>query len=221
MSSGTTIQFETPVGQAAGYLTGKGANRPGVVVIQEWWGLVPHIMDVADRLAAEGYTALAPDLYHGKSTVDAEEASHLMQGLDWTRAVAELAGAVAHLKKRESCRAVGVTGFCMGGALTVLAAQDRDVKAYAAFYGLPPNSEKLAPIDAPGLLVFGEHENFFSVPAARAFVEAQRARGVATDIVVYPGAGHGFFNDARPEVYKAEAAADAWARTLTLFKANL
>ena len=152
--------------------------RAGVVVIQEWWGLVPHIEDVADRFAALGYVALAPDLYHGKSTVEAEEAHHLMEGLDWGRAAEELAGAVAYLRSVAAVSRVGVVGFCMGGALTVIAAADPGVDAYASFYGFPPaGAVALDRIDAPGLIYFGEHEDAFSVPDAQAFAQQQRERG--------------------------------------------
>jgi len=218
---GELVQFDSAGGGAAGYLARPAEPTDamaGVVVIQEWWGLVPHIEDVADRVAALGYVALAPDLYHGKSTVEAEEAHHLMEGLDWGRAAQELAGAVAHLRRVEGVGRVGVVGFCMGGALTVIAAADPAVAAYAAFYGFPPaGAVALDAIEAPGMLFFGEHEDFFSVPDAEAFAEQQRERGRPTEIVVYPGAGHAFFNDTRPEAYQQAAAEGAWRRTVELF----
>ena len=118
MTPSAMITFPTARGPAEAYLTGAGARGPGLVVIQEYWGLVPHIKDVADRLAREGYVALAPDLYHGRTTVEEEEASHLLSELDWGRAVEELRGGVAELRERQGCTTVGVIGFCMGGALT-------------------------------------------------------------------------------------------------------
>ena len=209
-------------GAASGELFKPGDSKPGVVVIQEWWGLVPHVRDVAGRFAAQGYIALAPDLYHGKSTLDAAEASHLLDGLDWGRASKELAGAVRHLRDIEGCTHVGVVGFCMGGALTVIAASHPGVDAYAAFYGFPPNGAvDLEAIKAPGLLFFGTEENFFSVPDAQAFAATQRGRGIETNVVVYPAAGHAFFNDTRPEVYRRDPANDAWAKTLAFFGARL
>lgn len=218
---GESVQFDAGTGAASGYLArpAEPSDPPaGVVVIQEWWGLVPHIEDVADRVAALGYVALAPDLYHGKSTVEAEEAHHLMEGLDWGRATQELAGAVAHLRGVEGVARVGVVGFCMGGALTVIAAADPGVDAYAAFYGFPPaGAVALDAIEAPGLLFFGENEDFFSVPDAEAFAEQQRGRDRPTEVVVYPGAGHAFFNDTRPEAYQKAAAEAAWQRTVELF----
>lgn len=222
MAIGKTVTFSSSAGDASGHLVKPGAGRPGVVVIQEWWGLVPHIRDVAARFAAQGYVALAPDLYHGKSTVLAEEAQHLMQGLDWGRAGQEIAGAVRHLREVEHVTRVGVVGFCMGGALTMVAAAQGGIEAYAAFYGIPPKgAAPLDKIEAPGLIIFGEHETHFSIPDAKAFVESQRARGRQAEIVVYKGAGHGFFNNDRPEVYDAHSAHDAWRRTLDLFGREL
>lgn len=214
----SSVRFSTSAGHANGFLVRPGKNKVGVIVLQEWWGLVPHIQDVAQRFAQAGFTALAPDLYHGKSTVDAEEASHLMKGLDWGRAAQEIAGAVAHLREHEGCSRVAIAGFCMGGALTVIAASQPGVDAYAAFYGFPPGGAvNLDDIRAPGLLFFGEKETFFSVPDAKAFAEKQTARGISTDVIVYEGAGHAFFNDTRPDVFKRAAANDSWRRTLALF----
>jgi len=222
---GESVQFDSTAGIASGYLARPGESadvRAGVVVIQEWWGLVPHIEDVAERFAALGYAALAPDLYHGKSTVEAEEAHHLMEGLDWGRAAQELAGAVAYLRGVAGVSRVGVVGFCMGGALTVIAAADPDVDAYASFYGFPPpGSAALDRIDAPGMILFGEDEDVFSVPDAEAFAERQRQSGRQAEVIVYPGAGHAFFNDTRPEAYQQEAAGDAWQRTVELFERHL
>ena len=222
---GESVQFDSAAGAASGYLAqpaGSAEVRAGVVVIQEWWGLVPHIEDVAERFAALGYLALAPDLYHGKSTVEAEEAHHLMEGLDWGRASRELAGAVAYLRGVSGVSRVGVVGFCMGGALTVIAAADPGVDTYASFYGFPPpGTSALDRINAPGLIFFGEHENAFSVPDAQAFAERQRRSGKQAEVVVYPGAGHAFFNDTRPEAYQQAAAVDAWRRTVELFERHL
>lgn len=218
MSTAHDVKF----GSASGHLVRSPGSTAGVVVIQEWWGLVPHIKDIAERLAREGFTALAPDLYHGKSTVDAEEASHLMQGLDWGVAAKEMAGAVRYLRETEKCARVGVVGFCMGGALAMIAAATAGVDAYAVFYGFPPKGA--APLDkiaAPGLIFFGENEGFFSIPDAKAFVQDQHKRGREADMVVYPGAGHAFYNDTRPEAYNDKAARDAWGRTIDLFRQHL
>jgi carboxymethylenebutenolidase len=117
---------------------------------------------------------------------------------------------------------VGVTGFCMGGALTIIAAAQPGVDAYVAFYGFPPaGAVDLDKITAPGLILFGEKEEYFSVPEAKAFAERQRQRGRAAEVVVYPGAGHAFFNNERPEAFRPDAANDAWRRTLEHFGRHL
>ena len=228
MPHASTVTFSSEAGQASGHLARPATAKPGVpgvpglIVLQEWWGLVPHIKDVAARFAAQGYVALAPDLYHGKSTLEAAEAAHLMEGLDWGRAAKEIAGAVRYLREAEGCSRVGVTGFCMGGALTLIAATQPGVDAYVAFYGFPPaKAADLDRITAPGLILFGEKEEYFSVPDAKAFAERQRQRGRAAEVVVYPGAGHAFFNNDRPEVYRPAAANDAWRRSLDHFGRHL
>ncbi len=214
----STVNFGSKAGQASGYLARPGKNVPGVIVLQEWWGLVPHIKDVAGRFAAQGYIALAPDLYHGKSTLEAAEAEHLMKGLDWGRAAQEIAGAIRHLREVEHATRVGVVGFCMGGALTIVAATQTGVDAYAAFYGFPPaEAAHLDKIVAPGLIFFGEEDPFFSVPEAKEFAAAQQKRGRDCEVIVYPKAGHAFFNNERPEAYRHDVANDAWRRTLDLF----
>jgi carboxymethylenebutenolidase len=222
MSQGKMVSFHSAAGAADGYLAKPAHGRPGVIVIQEYWGLVPHIKDVSERFAAHGYVTLAPDLYHGKSTLEAEEASHLMQGLDWSRAVDEIAGAVRYLRDTEGVDRVGVSGYCMGGALTVLAATLPGVDAWVAYYGFPPKGP--APLDkitAPGLIFFGEREEYFSVPEAQAFAERQRQAGRECEVVVYPDAGHAFFNDARPEAFVPAPANDSWRRTLAHFGTHL
>ncbi|MFO0558675.1 MAG: alpha/beta fold hydrolase [Polyangiales bacterium] len=214
----TRIQLDVATGAADGVIARPSSEKAGVIVIQEWWGIVPHIEDLVRRFAAHGYTALAPDLYHGKKTLDAEEASHLMNGLDWARAAVEITAAVKHLREKEGCTKVGVVGYCMGGALAMIAASVAGVDAYAAYYGFPPKgAADLSKVSAPGLIFFGEHEGFFSVPDARHFADEQSKKGIATELTVYPGAGHAFFNDTRPEAYNASAANDAWRKTLAHF----
>ena len=216
--SGSNVTFASAAGDASGFLARPARSKRGLIVLQEWWGLVPHIERVATRLTELGYTALAPDLYHGKSTVEEAEAAHLMQGLDWGKAAREISGAIRHLREAEDCTTIGVVGFCMGGALTLISALDPAVDAYVAYYGFPPaGSAPVEKIAAPGLIFFGEDEGYFSVPDAQAFAKAQTSRGCPTDVVVYPGAGHGFFNDERPAAFRQEAANDAWRRTLEHF----
>jgi carboxymethylenebutenolidase len=222
MPSAATVTFRSELGDAKGHLARPGKGVPGIIVLQEWWGLVPHIKDVAGRFAAQGYVAMAPDLYHGKSTLEAAEAEHLMKGLDWARAAKEIAGAVRYLREVEGATRVGVTGFCMGGALTIIAATQPGVDAYVAFYGFPPaGAAPLEKVEAPGLIFFGEDEPYFSIPDARAFADTQKKRGREAEVIVYPGAGHAFFNDTRPEAYREAAANYAWRRTLDHFGRQL
>src|ERR1700674_3265610 len=139
---GTTISFNRPDGKKVdGYLAepAGGSNAPGIVVIQEWWGVNEQIRGVANRLASAGCVALVPDLYRGKSTVEAEEAHHLMTGLNFGDAASQdIRGAVQYLKKSGSPK-VGVTGFCMGGALTILSAVNvPEMDAGVIWYGYPP-----------------------------------------------------------------------------------
>jgi len=207
-----------------GYLARPASGKGfGVVVIQEWWGLVPHIKDVADRLAKEGYLALAPDLYHGSKTTEPNEAQKLLQQLDFPRAVKDMSGAVSYLLAHQAHagNAVGSVGFCMGGALSLLLATARpEVQACVDFYGMPQQADytKLA---GAVLGHFADHDDYASPQAVRQLAKTLTGLGKAHQFHTYPGTEHAFFNDARPEVYKKQAAELAWKRTLEFFKQNL
>ena len=196
------------------------------MLIQEWWGLVPHICDVADRLAAEGFTVLAPDLYNGESSTEPDEAGKLMMGLNLQHAAKDMSGAVDFLQEKTGRTKVGVVGFCMGGGLTLaLACQRPDAVAAAApFYGVIPWPEAQPNWDALTAVVEGhyaENDAFASPEMAKALEEDLRKRGKNATFHVYAGTDHAFFNDERPEVYNAAASSTAWTRTLALFRANL
>jgi carboxymethylenebutenolidase len=217
---GEMVTFPSNGHTCDGYLAGEG---PGVIVIQEWWGLVPHIKDVVDRFAAAGFTALAPDLYHGSSSTEPDGAGKLMMGLNLEQAAKDLDGAVALLQQRSGRSKVGVVGFCMGGGLTlVLAARRPDAVAAAApYYGVIPWASAQpdwSAIEARIVGEYAENDGFAGPDAVRA-LEAQ-LQGLGKDAVlhIHPGCEHGFFNDTRPEVYDAAGAATAWARTLELFR---
>jgi len=202
------------------------ASAPGVVLIQEWWGLVPHICDVADRLAAEGFTVLAPDLYNGESSTEPDEAGKLMMGLNLQHAAKDMSGAVDFLQEKTGRTKVGVVGFCMGGGLTLaLACQRPDAVAAAApFYGVIPWPEAQPNWDALTAVVEGhyaENDAFASPEMAKALEVDLRKRGKNATFHVYAGTDHAFFNDERPEVYNAAASSTAWTCTLALFRANL
>ncbi|MGW2252826.1 dienelactone hydrolase family protein [Kitasatospora sp. NPDC001660] len=200
---------------------------PGLVVVQEWWGLTSHIATMADRFAAEGFTVLAPDLFGGATTHDSAEAARLKRELPVERAVADLSGAVDHLLSLDGVigDAVGVVGFCMGGGFALLLAARAGDKVAAAvpFYGLPPDPD----FDYRGLTAhvlghFGEHDR--SIPMT-AVDEAATRIGEATDIrpeIHFYPAGHAFMNDENPlGTYDPLQARTAWRRTLTFLRGHL
>jgi len=221
---GEIVSFKSNGSMGSGYLADGGG--PGVIVIQEWWGLVPHIKAVADRFAAEGFTALAPDLYRGEAASEPDEAGKLMMGLKLDRAGKDLSGAVDLLQEKTGRTKVGVVGYCMGGGLTLtLACQRPDAVAAAApFYGVIPWPEAQPDWSAISGVIEGhyaENDAFATPEAARALEVDLKSRGKNATFHVYPGTHHAFFNDDRPDVYDATASNAAWTRVLALFRANL
>ena len=218
------IEFKSNGGTCGGYLAGN--SGPGVIVIQEWWGLVPHIMDIADRFAAEGFTALAPDLYHGEVTTEPDSAGKLLMSMNLGTAGKDLSGAVDLLQQRTGRTKVGVTGFCMGGGLALMIACKRPdaIAAAAPFYGgMRPDT--VIDWDNLGAVVEGhyaETDRGNAAPEAiTALGEELRAKGKNATFHVYSGTNHAFFNDTRPDVYDAAVSKTAWDRTLALFRAQL
>jgi carboxymethylenebutenolidase len=198
--------------------------HPAVVVIQEWWGLVPHIKDVAKRFAREGFVALAPDLYHGQASTEPDEARKLAMGLDHTRAVEEIAGAARYLKQLTSVapKKVGTIGWCMGGGLSLsAAAHNGDIAAAIAFYGRPLDPSDTARLHVPILGLYAENDRGIPPEAVRAFERELQQANVPHEIHIYPNAEHAFFNDTRPHIYNAEAARDAWQKSLAWFRKYL
>jgi carboxymethylenebutenolidase len=223
---GETISFASNGGTTSGYLAvPKSGKAPGVVVIQEWWGLVEHIKDVCDRFAAEGFVALAPDIYHGKVTKSPDEAGKLMMALRIDEAEKDLRGAVEYLRSHQATTGdkVGTVGFCMGGALSLYAAsKNNQVGACVVFYGVHPNVKPdLENLQAPVLGIFAERDGFATPHSARELERQLNALGKSIEIHIYPDADHAFFNDTRPEVYKADAAHDAWRRSIEFFRRHL
>lgn len=195
-----------------------GLKRPGLILIQEWWGLNSHICDVAERYAAAGFTTLAPDLYRGRQANTADEATHLKQNLDFADAThQDLAGALNFLLQH--CSKVGVSGFCMGGALTIAAAVHLPaLSAASCFYGLAPAAlANPALIKIPFQGHFADQDDWCT-PALADALQAQLPD--SAEMYRYP-ADHGFFNDARPEVFDAASADLAWARTLDFLHRHL
>jgi len=223
---GKRVEFPSNGHDCQGYLaTPESGNGPAVVVIQEWWGLVPHIEDLTDRFAAAGFLAIAPDLYHGQTTKSPDDAAKLLMELDAERAVEEIAGAGNFLLGLPECSSskYGVVGFCMGGALAQYAAthDPEHVGAAASFYGgfkkVQTDWDRL---QAPLLLIYGEEDHGVPPEQGRELAKKLEELGKDVTLVIYPGADHAFFNDQRPN-YKSEAAADAWKRTLDLFRSHL
>ena len=221
------ITFPANGGSGQGYLAlpeGPGPHR-AVVVIQEWWGLNEHIKDVAQRFAAAGYAALAPDLYHGAVADEPDDARRLVMDLQIPEAAKEMVGAAAYLAGRDDVapKRAGAIGFCLGGSLALLlAASSPQIGAVASFYGGRQfASEELRPITAPVLAIFGEADEGIPPDRHAALDSMFNEMGLPHAIYVYPGAPHAFFNDARPHSYRPEAAQDAWARTLAWFDTYL
>ena len=221
---GEMVEFKSNGGTCTGYLA--GTSGPGVIVIQEWWGLVPHITDIADRFAAEGFVALAPDMYHGEMTDEPDMAGKLLMSMNLATAGKDLSGAVDLLQERTGRTKVGVTGFCMGGGLALMAACLRPdaIAAAAPFYGgMRPDT--VIEWDNLAAVVEGHYaatDRGTAAPEAVKELEATlRAKGKNATFHVYPGTQHAFFNDTRPEVYDTVVAKTAWDRTLALFRANL
>lgn len=221
------VTFASNGGQAHGYLaTPASGSGPGVVVIQEWWGLTSHIVSIVDRFAAEGFVALAPDLYGGSTTHDADEAGRMMQDLPADRAARDLAGAVDFLVDRDDVTGdqVGVVGFCMGGAfvLTLAAQQGDRVAAAVPFYPVGPLPEDFKGLSAAVLAHFGERDDF--VPVAQADELAARIKaqsGAEVMVHKYP-AGHAFNNDDDLlGTYDPDQARLAWDRTVDFLRQRL
>jgi len=228
---GKTISYKRPDGQSvAGYLAepAQAAGAPGMVVIQEWWGLNDQIKGVADKLAAAGYRALVPDLYRGKVALAANEAQHLMTGLDFGDAAGQdVRGAVRHLKATGSAK-VGVTGFCMGGALTVLSAVNvPEADAAVVWYGFPPlEYVDATKITAPMLGHYATEDEAFPIAKVDELEGKLRAANVKFQFHRYH-AKHAFANETADSKnlpmlkYDAGAAALAWQRTMDFLAKHL
>ena len=225
------ITFQRPDGKSSsGYLVEPvdAKNAPGVVVIQEWWGLDDEIKNIANRLAEAGYRALVPDLYEGKLALEANEAEHLMNDLNFADAASQdIRGATQYLKATGSSK-VAITGFCMGGALTVLSAGlVPECDGTVVWYGYPPlEYVDASAIQKPMLAHWALHDDFFSIAGVDQLEEKLKAAGVSYDFQRYD-AKHAFANpksDTRhlpPLQYNSAAAELAWDRTMSFLKQTL
>jgi carboxymethylenebutenolidase len=215
------IEFVRPDKQSApGYLA--GGSAPGIVMFEEWWGLDDHIKETADRLAGEGFRVLVPDLFRGRVPENREQAGHLMEGLDFGDAATQDArGAAAYLQAHGSAK-VGAIGFCMGGALAMLAAmRDPEFSAAVVFYGYPPlEAGDPSKIRIPVMGHWAEHDEFFTISGVDAIERALEAGGVPHEFHRYD-AKHGFYNPGGLGHHHPEHAETAWKRTVEFFKRTL
>jgi carboxymethylenebutenolidase len=226
---GEMVNFPSNGATCDGYLATPGTgNGAGVIVIQEWWGLVGHIKHVADRFAAEGYVALAPDFYHGAKTDEPDGAQKLLMGLAMDRAATDIQGAARYLDSRDdvTSHGVGVVGFCMGGSLALwTGALAEEVKVAVAFYpGLP--WEQMSPTwgnyaNKSAMIHASESDGTSKADGIQAAVRGIEKAGGDVEVYDYPGSHHAFFNDDRPEVHDKEHSEAAWRRTLDLLGSRL
>jgi carboxymethylenebutenolidase len=222
------IEFPSNGTVGQGYLaTPAGGSGPGVIVIQEWWGLVPHIEELCERFAGEGYVALAPDFYHGAKASEPDEAGKLMMAMSLDQAVKDFSGAVDALLDQSTGTTVGVVGFCMGGGLALVLATKRpeSIAAVVPFYGLigwPEHAPDWSRLRAAVCGHYAENDES-APPAGVAQLEADIRAAGNDDVTmyIYPGTDHAFFNDTRADVYDAEAAKLAFSRTLAFLRSKL
>ncbi len=224
--AGEIVKFTSNGQEAEGYLAMPASGSgPGVIVIQEWWGLAPHIKDICDRLAGEGFVALAPDLYHGETTAEPDEAGKLAMAMKIDEAAKDMSGAVDYLAGHDASTGgkVGCVGYCMGGGLSLyLASLKPEIGACVVYYGVLPGAQlDFANIQAPVLGHYAENDNFAGPAAARELEGNLKSLGKEAEFHIYPGTEHAFFNDSRADVYDADAAKLSWERTLPFFRAHL
>jgi carboxymethylenebutenolidase len=225
---GEIVSFRSDGDSCDGYLALPAAGRGrGLLVVQEWWGLVPHIKDVTDRFAREGFVGLAPDLYHGKTTTEPDQAQKWKMEMDLDLAARDMSGAIEYLAGRPEVLGdgVGAVGFCMGGRMMWLLAclgLDR-LKAAVPFYGLLAEQRYLewSRLTASIQGHFAEHDEGAPADRAQALGAELRALGKDVEIFVYPGTLHGFFNDDYPDIYHPEAARTAWDRSIRFLRSKL
>ncbi len=224
--AGEMVRFPSNGHEGEGYLaTPASGSGPGVIVIQEWWGLVPHIKEVADRLAGEGFVALAPDLYNGKTTTEPDEAGKLMMEMKIDEAGRDMSGAVDYLIGLDAATGekAGCVGFCVGGGLSMyLAGQNANIGACVVYYGILPTAQAdHDSIQAPILGHYADNDDFLKVDAVRELESNLKNLGKDARFHIYEGTEHAFFNDSRPDVYNAGAAKLSWERTLAFFRRHL
>lgn len=221
---GISITFAGNGSSYEGYLSVPDGKGPGLIVLQEWWGLVGHIKEVADRFASAGFVALAPDLFHGQKTTDPDEAGSLLMALNIGEAAKVIRGAVSTLLEHEQVTGgkVGIIGFCMGGQLALYSAGDDDrIGACVDFYGVHPNAHpNYTAIKAPVLGIFASRDGYTTPEVVKKLDADLSAHGVVHEFHTFE-ADHAFFNDHRPEVYSPEHSQRAWELTVEFLERNL
>ena len=203
-------------------------SGPGVIVVQEWWGLVGHIRDVCDRFAKEGFVALAPDFFHGQQTDEPDEAQRLLMSMEMDRAARDIKGAAHYLSERPETEGngVGTVGFCMGGSLALWSgALDDEVKVAVGFYpalpwdGMSPTWGNYA--NKSAMIHASEADGTSKADGVQTAVRGIEQAGGDVEVYDYPGSSHAFFNDERPEAYSREHSEAAWRRTIDLLRSRL
>lgn len=228
---GETVTFASNGDTAEGYLAlPASGSGPGVMVVQEWWGLVPQIKQTCDRFAAEGFVALAPDLYRGDIAehTEMDKANHLMETLPMDRAARDMGGAVDYLLAHPAVQGakIGVVGYCMGGmlALVVAAQQGDKIGAAAPYYGAPlgDNGPDWSGLTAPVRGHFAGDDGFFAPDAVRALESQLKAMGKDVEFEMHPGAGHAYMNDANVfGTHDADLSAASWKATVAFLRERL
>jgi carboxymethylenebutenolidase len=215
-----TFNLETANGTTTAHVAlSEAADKKGsaIILIQEWWGVNDHVLDLIGRYAREGYMAIAPDLYRGKITKDAEEASRMMHALPVEDGIDTIERTLEEVRQRYGVEKIGITGYCMGGTFALRAACEIDaLSAAAAFYGDIPEEQTLAKLKVPTLFIAGARDAWINPEKVNELKETAHKYNLPVEVVSYD-ADHAFFNDTRPEVYNPQAAADAWQRVLDLF----
>lgn len=221
------VEFPANGSTATGYLAAPQSGRGiPVVVLQEWWGLEDHIRSVVDRLAGEGFLALAPDLFHGETTDQPDEAEQKMMALSMDQAEKEMRGAVDYLAAHEQAEGerVGAVGFCLGGGLAIWAASvnPKVGAAVSYYYVMPHGKPDFSNIQGPVLGHFGTGDDFVSVEDAKQLQSELHEAGVDAEFEFHEGAGHAFFNDTdRLGTYHSEHAERSWSRTTGFLREHL
>lgn len=217
-----TLNLSTSRGATTAYVARPATNVDAVVIlIQEWWGINDHIRDIAGRYANEGYLCVAPDLYRGRLAADPTEASAMMNALEIDDGMETIRKARDAAEQTYGVKQFAITGYCMGGTFAMRAACEiAGLKAAAPFYGDIPEENILAKLKVPTLFIAGERDAWINPEKVNQLRTGAKKHNLPVEIVSYD-ADHAFFNDTRPQVYDADAAADAWQRVLDFFRRHL